>query len=147
MYTGAVAPDFSNQVHDFDPGITKKGLFWTTAIDSDGITAHLDAGRARMRDEDVSVLDYFNIPNALTDGAATGPPVAASVSFDVRWRNPYDHYRVRDFDQDFAGEFWLSDATINWSGENDNGDSFTSSPEGQTVVFAQFGTERNGKYA
>ncbi len=107
---------------------------------------NLDKGKAHLQAENVSLEDYFNIPNALTDGAVTGPPVAATVSFDVRWNTPSDHYTIRESTEDFRGSFWLTDAAISWSGSNDNGDSFQSDAV-TTVNFAQIGQERNGLYA
>ena len=146
MFTGAVAPDFSNQVRDFNPGIANNGLFWTIAVPPDSGSINLDKGTARFKMDNLELLDFFNISNSLTDGAATGPPVAATVSFDIRWTTPSDHYRIRDFDQGFRGEFWETDGTITWSGSNDDGDSFESSSVTE-VVSAAIGRERNGKFA
>ena len=96
--------------------------------------------------ENLKLEDYFNIPNALSDGAATGPPSPATVSFDVRWKNPSDHYKIREDTQGFSGEFWQTDATVKWSGNNDDNASFTSTDQ-TAVVFAAIGHERNGKFA
>jgi len=146
VFTGAVAPDFSNQVRDFDPGIRKSGLFWTIALSSDAVSVNLDKGKAHYHADNVELEDYFNIPNALSDGQITGPPVAATVSFDVHWKNPTDHYNIKESTQGFRGSFWVTDATITWSGQNDNGDAFQSTAV-TAVNFAAIGHERNGKFA
>lgn len=133
-------------MHDFEPGIAKNGSFWTIAVSDDSVSINLNKGTARFHMENLDIKDYFDIVNSLTDGGTTGPPVAATVSFDVRWKSPFDHYKIEEETQGFRGEFWQTDASINWSGANDDGASFDSS-EQTTVIFAGIGRERNGKFA
>ena len=42
---GAVAPDFSNQIHDYNPGIAENGLFWTIPFAEEGAWIDLAAGK------------------------------------------------------------------------------------------------------
>jgi hypothetical protein len=53
---GRPAPDFSNQVHDFDPGLDN-GLFWTVPLDKNSVK--VDPGKRikmRKRNRDSSSL-------------------------------------------------------------------------------------------
>jgi len=99
---------------------------------------------ARFRMEDLDLEDYFNIVNALTDGAIT-PEVEATVSFDVRWDHLIRKHRVHNPDQQVEGRYLQTRAKINWSGSNENGDEFESDKSTQTV-FAAVARERNGRF-
>jgi hypothetical protein len=142
VFTGAVAPDFSNQVHDFNPGIEEDGRFWTIPLDDSAVEIDLKAGTARLNVKDLEVEDYFNVINALVDG----PSAEATVSFDITWHDVIDTFTVHDPVVDFEARFKQTSATVKWSGSNENGDSFTSTVSGDTV-FAAIGRERNGVFA
>jgi hypothetical protein len=136
-------PDFSNQIHDFDPGIAPSGLFWTTAIPAGSVDADLGSGRGRMRVRDLATRDYGNIPNALKQG----PFVDATVSFDIRWKGGGDRVKISDPMNDFGGTFVEGPATIKWSGENAKGEFFRSDPANTSIShFAEVGKERNGVF-
>jgi hypothetical protein len=80
--------NFTTQVHDFDPGITPypSGLFWTVPLTApDGVDVQYAAGKARMSATNLSLLDYFNIPNAFF---RFEDPVDATCSFDIHWSPP-----------------------------------------------------------
>ena len=47
LYVGRPAPDFSNQLHDFDPGLDN-GLFWTVPIDKSSVKVNPGSGRASL---------------------------------------------------------------------------------------------------
>ena len=66
---GRPAPDFSNQVHDFDPGLDN-GLFWTVPIDKSSLKVSPGSGRASLVVKDLDMEDYFNVINALQDGTS-----------------------------------------------------------------------------
>jgi hypothetical protein len=103
---------------------------------------HLGKGFARLKVEDQAVLDYFSLPNALNNGAH----VAATVSYSITWQNVHNRRQVHNTDLQVAGLFLDTDASIRWSASNANGFHFTASPEGQSVVVAQLGHERNGVF-
>jgi len=100
-----------------------------------------------MRENDVSVGDYGNIPNGLFHFAS---PVPATCSFDIQWSGPVtDRSRVSDPTVGFEGEFVLSHANMTWSAAThgiNGGFSFVSNPAGTTSAFAQLGQMRNGVF-
>ena len=69
------------QIHELNPStFPPTGLFWTIEIPSDGIQVNLGKGTASMEADDVPILDYGNIPNALFFGN-NPDPTPGSVSF------------------------------------------------------------------
>ncbi len=138
---GRPAPDFSNQVHDFDPGLDN-GLFWTVPIDKNSVKVDPGSGRASLVVSDLDMEDYFNVVNALQDGNSN----EAAVSFEVHWAPGIKHFKVRDEATGMAGEFIRNTATMAWSAES-GGQSFVSGPEeSSSSLSAQVGHERNGLF-
>ena len=136
---GPEAPDFSNQVHDFDPGLDN-GLFWTVPVDASGVFVNSGSGRASLAVKNLEMEDYFNIVNALQDGASN----SATVSFEVHWAPGVKHFKVRDTDTGMAGEFIMNTATMVWSAES-NGVAYESGPRDTSAsISGQVGHERNG---
>ena len=117
-------------------------MFWTVRIPDESVSINLDAGTATMRFADQAVLDFGSISNAL----GNGPSVAATVSYDLEWSGVLQRTQIRDDAQGYAGLFLLTDATINWAAQADNGFTFTSDVGGQSTAFAQLGHERNGVF-
>jgi len=111
-------------------------------IPDEHVGVHLGAGTASMHFTDQAVMDFGSIPNAL----ANGPSVAATVSYDLEWSGVSQRSQIRDDAQGYAGQFLLTDATINWTAQAANGFSFTSDTAGQSTVYAQLGHERNGVF-
>jgi hypothetical protein len=136
-------PDFSNQIHDFNPGIEEDGRFWTIPIAKSTVDVNPGTGDGRFHATDVDVEDYHDVINALKDG----PSVPASVSFDIRWTGGGGHVKVRDETNDFGGRYVEGKATIEWSGENEKGEVFQSDPANTSIThFAEVGQERNGTF-
>jgi hypothetical protein len=136
------------QIHDLNPStFPPTGLFWTIEIPSDGIQVHLGQGVAAMEADDVPILDYGNIPNALFGG---GPaPTPGSVSFTVTWSGVDERLKIRNTDPvygGFAGEFIQNTAQMEWTATV--GDfTFVSDPlTTSSSVFAEIGHERNGAF-
>ena len=111
-------------------------------IPDDSVQVDLGAGRASFSASALSVPDYFNILNALNNG----DPADGSVSFTVDWHGVKGRRNVRNQDLHVAGLFVDTGATIQWTGSNALGSTFTSNPAGQTVISAQVGHERNGVF-
>jgi hypothetical protein len=98
--------------------------------------------------------DYFNLLNAAAEGGPPGPGLGeadATVSFDVVWGGPVTRrVSVRDAANGYAGRYAENQATINWSGSNDLGFTFTansgnfSTSVPEAGPFAELGIERNG---
>jgi len=141
LYVGPEAPDFSNQVHDFDPGLDN-GLFWTVPVDAAAVSVNPGSGRASLAVKNLQMEDYFNIVNALQDGASN----AVTVSFEVHWAPGVKHFKVRDRDAGMAGEFIMNTATMVWSAES-NGVAYQSGPRDTSAsISGQVGHERNGVF-
>jgi hypothetical protein len=143
VFKGPAAPDFSNQIHDFNPGIAASGLFWTQSLPDGAVEVHPGSGSATMSATDLSIEDYGNVANALTDG----PSLEATVSFSVVWEGGGSHTKIRDQDTDFGGRYVEGTATMEWSGSNENGEVFQSDARStSSALFAEVGHERNGSF-
>jgi hypothetical protein len=89
------------------------------------------------------VLDFFSIPNALSNGAFA----ASYVSYDVEWSGVMERSQVRDDVVGFAGLFLTTSTTINWSACHDDlGFTFASDATGRTTKIAAVAHERNGVF-
>ena len=137
--------NFTSQVHDFDPGIHPypSGLFWTVPIAAQQ-QVNLGLGTARMQVENLALLDFFSIPNALF---RFQPPAAATCSFDINWTGPVAGRGAVTSPAGSVGELVMTEATMTWSASNDQGFRFVSNPSPTFSVFAQLGKIRNGVFA
>ena len=75
---GAVAPDFSNQVHDYNPGIAENGLFWTIPFPEEGAWIDLASGKAEMHALSLEIPDTYTFTNAFARGAQAAPTTYTS---------------------------------------------------------------------
>jgi hypothetical protein len=130
----------TGQIHDFNPGITASGLFWTQAVSVGSVAVDLDAGTASLVASGLTQTDFFNIGNALFGGGPS--PVPATVSFDVEWSGKSSTGMVDDATNDFTLNFVQGMATMSWSVSS--GGAIYSSTGPTTSVFAQIAKERNG---
>jgi len=136
------------QLHDLNPSLFPPlGLFWTIAIPVGGIQVNLGKGVATMEAQNVAVIDYGDIGNALFGGGPT--PVPASVSFKVAWSGVGERVNIKNSDPVFggyAGEFIRNTAQMEWTGTA--GDyTFVSDPLAtSSSAFAEIGRERNGSF-
>jgi hypothetical protein len=156
-----VAPDGSNQVHDFNPGITPEGVFWTVPFpkhavhidfngdDDEGNDDDHGRDRADVQVKDYGILDWFNIVNSLTrqSGAGPGssPPARTTVSFDMKWRGSHQRVHLRNDTQKFVGDYLLDTASITWSAHV-AASGFTFHSTSSNSLFAVIGRERNGTF-
>ena len=62
------------QLHDFNPGITQNGLFWTVVLPSDAVQVDLSAGTATLEVHNLHLQDYFTLENALTGNIGATDP-------------------------------------------------------------------------
>jgi len=100
-----------------------------------------------MRANNVPILDYHDINNALVGGGPAAQP--GSVSFTVAWSRVKERLNIRNTDPvygGFVGEFVRTNAQMQWTARV--GDyQFVSSPLAtSTSSFAELGHERNGIY-
>ena len=141
--------DFTNQVHDFDPGIEDypNGLFWTLPVAAGAVTANPGAGRGSLVVANQAMRDFFDIPNALF---RFEDPVSlpATVSYNLEWTGPVtERQNFRDATNRWAGEFAKTSATMSWSASRPDGFSFTSDAASTSHSRdAVIGTERNGRF-
>jgi hypothetical protein len=146
----------TKQVHDFEPGIERSGLFWTIPFSPAALDADPHAGRARMHAEELDVPDYHDFLNAVSPHPKRKP---GRASFDVRWAGGGDRTNVRDKTFGFRGAYVGGDATIQFAvmdvkgGDNGQGGEgrkvgvvYTSDPDGQKTASAGVGRERNGVF-
>ena len=115
--------DPTHQLHDFEPGIARSGLFWTIPIPTSSISYDTNTGRARFHAHNARVTDYHDFLNAVLGG---GPkPLASVVSFDVRWHGHGHHRRLRDKKFGFEGKYITGPTTV----------TFTAKQHGSNVVY------------
>ena len=117
-------------------------MFWTIAIPTDSISVNFAAGKASFRVSDIDVEDYHDVVNALQDG----PSVPATVSWDIRWSHAMGRTKIRDVENDFAGDFVQTVAQTAWSGETATA-KFVSDPAATSLnEFSLLAHERNGSF-
>jgi hypothetical protein len=139
---GPAAPDFSNQIHDFDLGITPDGLFWTVPLGANSLTVDPGNGRASLKVTDLAAFDYFSLPNAFSRGAFE----PAVVSFELHWARGLKKTKIRDQVNGFAFDGVLNSATMSWTASS-AGETYQSAPEKTSFsLFAEVGHERNGVF-
>ena len=140
-------PGPGSQLHDLNPTLfPPSGLFWTIEVPVDNVTVDLASGKATLRGTNVPILDYGDIPNALS-GAR--PPVYGTVTFRVEWSGAPARIPIRKEDPvygRYVGEFMRNTAKVEWSARV--GDfEFQSSPLAtSSSQFALLGQERNGVF-
>jgi hypothetical protein len=139
LYEDQVGP-FTNQTHDFNPGISDSGLFWTTPISSADLTVNPGAGNAAMHVKDLQVKDYGNFVISLLKG----PFLEATLSYQLEWNPPKSRQRLRDTVNDFVIDLVQTSATMTWvaSSAGNTYQSLTVNPP----LFAAIGHERNGVF-
>jgi hypothetical protein len=144
---GAVG-DPTQQVHDFEPGIARSGLFWTISIAPSAIDVGPESSRARLHADNVPVTDFHSFFIAVGLSEPPPRPVPSHVSFDIRWSGTGDHQALRDETFGFAGRYAICDATISFTASNDTGDAiYRSDANGQyNVGQPGVGHERNGVF-
>ncbi len=132
-----------SQVHDYNPGISTGGLFWTIAVPRSAVSVDLQrAAQAEFVVRNLAITDQHDLMNALHHG----PGVPATVSFAVNWNGIIRGGLagpVRNTTNGFAGEFFETDATLGWS-STQAGFSFVSTSA--TRKYAVLASERNGLY-
>ena len=132
-------------MHDFNPGISESGLFWTLALPSGSVQLNPGSGMASMNASNVAISDFFSIPNSLLHGAIM-PPVPAIASFTVNWGGPKNRVKLRDPVHGFAAEFVENTASMVWS-VSSAGLLYQSGSEDTSVnIFSEVGHERNGVF-
>jgi hypothetical protein len=130
------------QNHDFNPGIDKRGLFWTIAIPDSAVTVDFAGRTASMHLRDQDLEDYHDVVNALMDG----PSVPATCSFHIQWSGQQSVQQIRDKNQRFEGTFVQDESSVSWRAETRTF-SFDSDPaKSSSNEFSVLARERNGVF-
>ena len=128
------------QIHDFSPGVSESGLFWTVPVAPETVVFDDALDSVSLRIPSLDMPDAFNVGNSF----AEGPSVPGNVAFEVVWTATGPAAPVHSAAHGFAGEFRPAQATVAWSGRTE-GQRYQSNPsEGSKTVFATVGRERNG---
>ena len=135
-------PTFATQIHDYDPGITSSGLFWTIAFPEDSVQSEFEDAHAEFKFSDLTIADYGTILNGLFHIA---PPATAKVSFDIRWSGASNRGTYTNAGQRFTMDFVQTGAHISWQGKTGN-DTFHTTDGAQRVNFAQIARQRSGVF-
>lgn len=142
------------QIHDFNPGITPEGAFWTVPLAQDSVEVDLGEGEAQMEVKMLEVDDYFNLVNALLvqsgqPGNHTPDEIPASVSFRIKWHGARDRFHVENTAQGMEGSFILTDSTVHWTAREaaaGGEPSFSFRSTSSRNIFSLLGRERNGRF-
>jgi hypothetical protein len=134
--------NFSNQIHDFDPGVSPTGVFWTVPVPSDNVAVHSGEGDAAVDVNNLALHDFFSLPNFFSGGSSA----PAVVSYHLRWSGVTKRVKTRDVVNGFAGEFIENNATLEWSAQTDHFEFVSDPANTSTSSFAEVGHERNGVF-
>jgi len=142
-----------NQIHDFNPGISPEGVFWTVPIKG-GVDVDFDDGTAELEVTNLDVDDYFNVVNALLDqsgqaGNHTPTEIPARVSFEINWRHVRDRFVVENATERYAASVILNESSIQWTAHEEAAEgapSFTFHSTSSTNVFSMLAREKNGRF-
>jgi hypothetical protein len=116
-------------------------LFWTIPIKPSSVNVEADAQTAVMKLRELPVEDYFNFFNALVDG----PSNEAEVTFTVNWSGFIKEDKIVDPTNDFRAKLVEDSAWVEWIAKSEDV-TYRSVGDPTTVVFAEFGRERNGVF-
>lgn len=138
--------------HSYDPGTSRNGVFWTTAVPENSVEFEFGEGEADLRLRHIPVFDVFTVPNSLDGSRPNGPPVSAVLeSLHIHWSGvtrttTFSSTDPRDM---FAGTFKETSSRITVTAttprETGHGFRFVSDPNTGTSGFAQIGMERSGR--
>ena len=131
-------------MHDFNPGITQNGLFWTVVLPADNVQVDLSAGTARLAVDNLHMEDHYSLENSFLGDIEQ--PTPAVMSFTVVWNMPGSVNHYDNSAQKFRGVFSNASAQIEYSGRSGDFD-FQSDPLlSSTTVAAEIGWESNGSF-
>ena len=139
--------------------IDANDVFWMILVNHDAVEVDFDAGRARLRVNNLRLFDDHDIANSLTLGLglngdpdypfpAIAPvaPVRATVSFDVEWNGIHDMAQINNTAQTFKGTFLSTGATIRWSAEQSGFRFESENPDPSRNLISVLGREQNGVF-
>ena len=139
--------------HSYDPGISRNGVFWTTAVPWDSVQFEFGEGEAELRLTNVPVFDVFTVNNSLDGDRPDGSPIVSARidSAVVRWSGVTrtTTFHSTDPKDMFAGTFKETGSTITVTAttppDTHHGFRFVSESNTGTSNYAQIGMERSGR--
>jgi hypothetical protein len=160
LYTGPVGSGkVAQQIHDYNVHVDSNDVFWMIRVVPSVVAVNFTAGQASLRMSGLNVFDDHDIANSLTDGLGLPgdlgfpypaippvPPVRATVSFDVEWNGAVAMAQVHNDAQRFQGTFLSTEATINWSAEQDGFLFQSEAPNPARNLISVLGNEQNGVF-
>jgi hypothetical protein len=134
------------QLHDFNPGITQNGLFWTVVLPADNVDVDLDAGTATLEVHDLHVTDDYTFENSVLHNIGR-PSTPAVVSFQVVWNATGGVNVVDNAAQQFRGQFRNASARMEYSGRAGEFE-FQAAPlaDSTSTEDTELGQESNGSF-
>jgi hypothetical protein len=130
------------QIHDYNPGITQSGLFWTVRVPDSAVKVDLNKWTATYALNRFRLDDYYNLVNAFAGGPST-PSVA---SFVVTFKGYGDVLTQRDDAADFAVKYRLAHSTLEWSAQGGGFAYRSDEAKTSAETFSMLGAERNGAF-
>ena len=130
------------QIHDYNPGITQSGLFWTVRVPHSAVKVDLKRWTASFALDRFRLDDYYNLANAFVGGPST-PSVA---SFVVTFKGHGDALTQRDEANDFAVKYRLAHSTLVWSAQGGGFAYRSDEAKTSAETFSMLGAERNGAF-
>ncbi len=94
----------TGHIHDFNPGISPNGVFWTDHVPRSSVQFDLGAVTASLRVTNFAIPDTIPVPT-----------VGAIVTMDIEWSGLTAEVKVKDLVNGFAGSYRECHATINWT--------------------------------
>lgn len=140
MYAGAVAPP--TQIHDNNPGITNRGLFWTIRVPDSSVRYDAHSGTAKMKVGPVRLFDHYHVANAL----AGGPAASVVAAFVATWKAEGKPAKVQSETDDFEGMFRHAVSTVEWESSSSGFGYKSDEAKTSSTVFSVIGRERNGVF-
>ena len=145
-------PEFDSQLHDFNPGISETGVFWTMPVPPDSAAMNLGKGEAAFCLSDAQMPDMGDLLTATWGGGAVdglgmplSPVFASTVSVEARWFDGGSKETLEDEVNQFRYVHRVTDARIKWRSIR-RGAMFESDEGPQVVDYAAIGKERNGVF-
>ena len=138
-------PDLTAQIHDFNPGITQNGVFWTVVLPSDSVHVSPNVDAATLEVSHFAQKDYTHLENALFGGIRAVP---GRVSFKVEWNATGAPVSVNNPEQQYRAVVRAASAQMEWSAQTTQFDFQSDALETSSSedAGAQLGMESNGSY-
>ena len=132
------------QITDFNPGIRKNGLFWTTVVDGRDIEVDLAAGTATFRGSDMHMPDFHDFENSVLGNGET--PTPSVVSFVVEWTATGGAMHFDNPDQQYRGDMRAATVQMEWTARSAIYEYSSTPLSESTSEVAQIGAESNGSF-